>query len=59
VSWLPDDWEADSRGYGACAYLTHKPCGFRTSMPYDLVLDTAPFGRQQARNLVWHHKCEE
>ena len=60
VSWLPDDWEAyRTPGYGELHRLTHTVCGWISTNSYDLVLEGVIFGRRQARQLVFHHNCNE
>ncbi|BAD58832.1 hypothetical protein [Nocardia farcinica] len=56
---LPADWTAArASGWSALHHLIHTPCGFRTSMAYDLILD-GPFGANDARQVVYGHTCED
>ena len=52
---IPNDWSAErTPGYGEVHYLTHGPCGWRSSLPYDLILNEAA-----ARRVVYAHICFE
>ena len=59
MSWLPNDWEAyRASGWWGLHHLRHKPCGWQSRMPYDLVIDTPGYGRPAARQVVFGHRCE-
>jgi hypothetical protein len=52
---LPSDWTADrTPGYGEVHYLTHTGCGWRSSLPYDLICNETA-----VRRVVYFHVCEE
>lgn len=58
MSWLPDDWEAEKgSGWWNRHHLVHTPCGYRSAVAYDLIID-GPFGRAQAREVVFSHTCD-
>lgn len=51
---LPSDWDAEkASGWWELHHLIHKPCGFRTVMAYDLIVN-----EQQVRPIVYGHTCE-
>jgi hypothetical protein len=59
MSWIPPDWETSrASGYFEFHYLTHTPCGWTSHNYYDLVLDLSSLGRQQAKNVVYSHRCD-
>jgi hypothetical protein len=52
---LPRDWSAErSPGYGEFHYLTHDTCGWRSSRPYDVILNET-----DVRRIVYGHRCED
>lgn len=53
---LPADWKTESTSgpVPGLGRLVHIPCGFRSFLPYDVVIDT-----DGVRAVVYGHQCEE
>lgn len=52
---LPDDWKTESASgvVSGLGHLVHIPCGFRTHLPYDVVIN-----ERGVRAVVYGHQCD-
>lgn len=51
---LPADWDAEpASGWWSLHHLIHKPCGARTGLAYDLIVNEA-----EVRSIVRDHSCD-
>lgn len=52
---LPSGWDAErASGWWELHHLTHRTCGFRTGLAYDLICDEA-----KVRQIVYGHLCDD